>query len=325
MKNVLFFPADAHEGPVWVARQNRLYYTTKTHLDGRRRVDIEYLDFSPYLQNDDTLSDLPERIQHPLEPATFVKDANMANGMRLANDGTHLLVAEQGYGERNGGVTLYHLQTGQRAELLMEYDGKPFNSPNKAIQSKAGHLVVSDPDYAFRQGFRPPPVLEPNLYLLPKGSGELKVFRCGLEMPHGLMLSPDERTLFVTDTSNDGAHEDGVELHRRKSVWKFAFDPEAPAVSGPGTCCFAVAEGVPDGMVVTDDRLLVAGGDGVYVADLKGKLLGKIRLSETAVNLALAGEDRHLFVTIDKGVVFLRNWWERVGEEIEVEDYTVGE
>jgi len=300
MKNVLFFPADAHEGPVWVARQNRLYYTTKTHLDGRRRVDIEYLDFSAYLQDDYTLSDLPERIQHPLEPATFVENVNMANGMRPANDGIHLLVAEQGYGDKDGGIALYHLQTGQRAELAMEYDGKPFNSPNKVIQSQAGHLILSDPDYAFRQNFRPPPVLEPNLYLLPNETEDTQVFRCGLEMPHGLALSPDERTLFVTDTSNDGAHDDEVELRRRKSVWRFAFDPEAPSISGPGTCCFAVAEGVPDGMVTTSDRLLVAGGDGIYVADLEGKLLGKIKL-------------------------FLRNWRERVGEEFEVEDYTVGE
>lgn len=308
MQSLLFFPADAHEGPVWIERQNRLYYTTSTHLDGRRRVDIEYLDFSPWLQDGTTLSDLPAAIQELVHPQTFVTDANMANGMRAANDGIHLLVAEQGYEDRVGGVALYHLQTGQRAMVIDEFRGKAFNSLNKVIESEAGHLIFSDPDYAFRQDFRPPPELEPNLYLLPNGMTEPTCFRCGLEMPHGLALSPDEKALFVTDTSNDGAHSDDIELKRRRSVWRFGFTAGGPAISGPGECCFQVDKGVPDGMLTTEDRLLVGGGDGVYVADLTGKLLGKIPTSETAVNLTLAEGGRHLFVTNDKGVLLIRDW-----------------
>lgn len=312
MPNSLFFPADAHEGPVWVPRQSRLYYTTTTHLGGRRRVDIEYLDFSPYLQGGKKLADLPDKVQEVIKPQTFVEDVNMANGMRMANDGIHLLVAEQGDESRAGGVALYHLQTGQRAVVIDNFGGKAFNSLNKVIESKAGHLIFSDPDYAFRQSFRPPPMLEPNLYLLPAETDEPRCFRCGLEMPHGLALSPDETSLFVTDTSNDGAHGENIELKRRRSVWRFDFDAKTPAISGPGDCCFQVDKGVPDGMTITHDRLLVGGGDGVYVADLDGKLLGKIRTSETAVNVTLAEGDRHLFVTNDEGVLLIRDWRDEV-------------
>lgn len=309
---LFFFPADAHEGPVWVADRHRLYYVTAPHPDGRRRVDLEYLDFSAYLQNGKSLTDLPDDAEGHLQPQTFVTDANMANAMQRANDKDCLWVAEQGYEDRPGGIALYHLRTKARSVVVDGFGGLEFNSPNKVIESHDGHLIFSDPDYAFRQGFRPPPQLEPNLYLLPVGAAEPTAFRCKLEMPHGLALSPDESTLFVTDTSNDGAHGDGVELNRQKSVWRFGFDAAGPAITGEGACCFQVDEGVPDGMVTTEDRLLVGGGDGVYVADLEGKLLGKIELPHTAVNLTLAEEDRHLFVTADEGVYLIRDWRERV-------------
>lgn len=322
MKTALFFPADAHEGPVWVPQQHRLYYTTKTHLDGRRRVDIEYLDFSLLFGGQDgteALSQLRSGRARHVTPSRFFRDANMANGMRLANDGHHLLVAEQGYGNIAGGVGKYHLQTGQRTSVVENYRGAEFSSPNKVIQSKDGHLIMSDPDYAFRQGFRPPPVLEPNLYLLPVGGEELDCFRCGLEMPHGLALSPSERYLFVTDTSNDGAHDDDIELNRRHSVWRFDFDATTPALNGPGKCCFSVDEGVPDGMTTSRDRLLVGGGDGVYVAELDGQLLGKIATSKTAVNLTLTEDDRHLFVTVDDGILLLLDWADFVGDHVDID------
>ena len=312
MKALLFFPADAHEGPVWVADQHRLYYVTAPHPEGRRRVDLEYLDFSPYLRDGRTLEDLPDKVEEEVRPQTFVTDANMANAMRKANDGVHFWVAEQGFEDQAGGIARYHVRSGERTVVVNRFADQEFNSPNKVIESRDGHLIFSDPDYAFRQGFRPPPVLEPNLYLLPAGTEKASAFRCRLEMPHGLALSPDESTLFVTDTSNDGAHGDGVKLYRRKSVWRFGFDPSGPSISGPGECCFSVDEGVPDGMVTTIDRLLVGGGDGVYVADLDGRLIGKIELPHTAVNLALAEGGRHLFVTADEGVYLIREWRDRV-------------
>ena len=310
MNAPLFFPADAHEGPVWVSEQCRLYYTTKTHLDGRRRVDIEYLDFSAFGNCDDHEfgRDLPDDAPARIKPHLWVHDAKMANSMCLSKDRRQLLVCEQGYEDQAPSVLArYNLADKSRSVVIADYRGTPFNSLNKVIVTRAGHIIVSDPDYGFRQDFKPPPQLEPNLYILPKG-GELEMFRCNLEMPHGLALSPDERTLFVTDTSNDGAHGDDIDLKRHKSVWKFGFDPETATISGPGEFCFQVDEGVPDGMETTADCLLAGGGDAVYVANLAGELLGKIDVPNDAVNLALAGGGKHLFVTNDKGVLLYRDW-----------------
>lgn len=309
MQQPYFFAADAHEGPVWVAGQCRLYFTTKTHLDDQRRVSILYLDFSSLGPCDgpDIWDCLTVERTSEVKLRTFVHDANMANSMCLGPDGRSLLVAEQGDEHRPSVISRISLDDGTRTVVVDEFEGKPFNSLNKVIVSERGHLIFSDPDYGFRQGFRPPPALEPALYVLTP-EGELTSFDCGLEMPHGLALTPDERTLFVTDTSNDGAHGDDVELNRRKSVWRFAFDPAAGRLSGSPTCCFSVDEGVPDGMVTTQDRLLVGGGDGVYVADLNGELTGKLPTPYTAVNVALAGGGNHLFATVEHGVQLFVNW-----------------
>lgn len=309
MQQPHFFVADAHEGPVWVADQCRLYFTTKTHLDGRRRVDILFLDLATFNigLKEDLWSNLPEDAAMQVSPQLFYADINMANGMCLGEGGRSLLVAEQGDAERDARITEIRLTSKERFVLTDNYQERPFNSPNKVLRTKSGHLIFSDPDYGFRQGFRPTPQLEPSIYVLPK-DGELIAFRCHLEMPHGLALSPDEKTLFVTDTSNDGAHSDDVDLNREKSVWKFSFDPATGKIHGKGKCCFEVDEGVPDGAITDEEHLLVGGGDGVYIANLEGKLTGKIPTRKAAVNLVFNAGKKHLFVTIDDGVLLFVDW-----------------
>ncbi len=316
MNGPYFFPADAHEGPVWVAEQCRLYFTTKTHLDGRREVDILFLDFSQlgFCDSNELWDEFPDDAPHRLSARLFRHDARMANSMCLGPNRRNLLVAEQGDKHRPAAISLLNLSDHSRKVVVDGVDGKAFNSPNKVVLSEAGHIIFSDPDYGFRQGFRPPPELEPNVYTYTK-DGRLHTFRCGLEMPHGLSLTPDQRTLFITDTSDDGAHDDDVELDRRRSVWRFSFDASSGQISGEGECCFSVNKGVPDGSLTVKDYLLVGGGDGVYVADLGGKLQGKIPMSRTAVNLALAGNGKQLFVTTDEGVA-LYPGWERFVEDI---------
>ena len=315
MIDTYFIPARAHEGCVWIPETNRLYFSTTKQLPATD-VSLQYLDFSDYDLGNAT--DWAERLAgsavESLSPQTLVADANMANS--FCRDGAgHLLVCEQGTQDTLARISRVSLRDGSRTVVTDHFDGEPFNSPNKVLRTRAGHIVFSDPDYGFRQGFRPPPVREPALYVLPS-NGAPYAFDCNLEMPHGLALSPDETSLFVTDTSADGAH-DGVDLDRRRAVFRFDFDPASGRIAGSGEHCFSVDEGVPDGSITHEDRLLVGGGDGVYLADPEGQLLGKIPLKHTAVNLCVAGPGgRHLFVTADAGVYLLLDWGGRVSEWI---------
>ena len=304
-----FIPCDAHEGSTWVPAQQRLYFSTTKKMDPPR-VGIQYLDFSAYeLGKDSQWEKRLGKEVEKLKATEWLHDARMANSMCLSADGRALLVCEQGDMDRPASLVRMDLETQERTVVFDNYRGTPLNSPNKVILSKGGHTILSDPDYGFRQGFRPPPQLEPSLYVLAK-NGEPFAFDCGLEMPHGLALSPDEKTLFVTDTSNDGAHNDGVTLKRRKAVFAYDFDPATAKITNNPRYAFAVDKGVPDGSLTDGAHLLVGGGDGVYVADLIGNLLGKIKLKHTAVNLSIVFD--HLFVTADAGVYIVLNWREQL-------------
>ena len=310
MKKLFVFPADAHEGPVWVASQCRLYYTTKVHQEGENRVSIDYLDFSGtgVCQAGEVWDRLTDRVTATIQPRTFLRHSGMANAMRLDSDGRALLVAEQGDHDRPAVVSRISLDTKEREVLVRADDGEAaYNSPNKVWRTQRGHLLFTDPDYGFRHGFRPPPQREPHLYVQTK-DGSVNQLTTKLLMPHGIALTPDERTLFLTDTSNDGVHDDDVDLGRCQSVHKYPFDPATGRITGPGEFCFEAETGVPDGMVVTDDRLLVAGGEGILVADHDGNLRGRIDTPGSPVNLALAGNGQHLFATNDKSVLLFLDW-----------------
>ena len=314
MQQPLLFPADAHEGPVWVADQCRLYYTTSVHVE-ERRVSIQYLDFSALGVCDprNLWQQLPPEAPQKIQPQTFIHDANLANSMLLGPDGRSLIVAEQGDETRPAVISQIDLSTKRRTVLIGGDEEKPYNSLNKIIRTQRGHYVFSDPDYGFRQGFRPPPQREPALYVR-RANGETERLACELRMPHGLALTPDEKWLFVTDTSDDGLHGDDVNLDLDNSVYRYPFDPESGTITGEGKKCFSAEDGVPDGMVTTEDRLLVAGGTAVCVADLEGNLLGKIPLPNQPVNLALAKNGEHLFVTNDQSVLLFENWRQFVRE-----------
>src|SRR5215216_429661 len=123
---------DAHEGPVYVAAEQALYFTTQR---AGRRVDIMRLS-------------LPDgRI------STVLADANAANGMVLDRDG-RLLVCEQ----RPAAIARVDPATGAREIVVDAYRGRALNSPNDVVVKSDGSLWFTDPSYAHLQGFGPEPL-----------------------------------------------------------------------------------------------------------------------------------------------------------------------
>ena len=278
---------DAHEGPVYVPRQDRLYFATKPDVsDAAPRVAIRYWDLAT------------DAVR------TWVPDARMANGMSLSCDASCLLVCEQGDRRRRAAITRYRLRDAAREVIIDGFESQPFNSPNKAVELRGGTLVFSDPDYGPRQGFRQNSPLTPALYAhLP--TGETYRVDLGFEQPHGLATSPDHARLYVTDTSADDG-TGGFDESRQRDIYAVPIDFE-PRTGFPdfGTPehLARVPVGIPDGMAVAADGRLYAGtGDGVRVYAPDGTLLRHVAIAGGAVSVCLDEERARMFVTTDVAV-----------------------
>lgn len=315
---------------MWVSSQQRLYFATTTKLNNdddderktsdekKPRVGLGFFDFSK------VEAWTREHIES-LEQQEWIHDSNMVNMMQLDSSSAgcneeceHFLIAEQGTMNSPSQITKRNLWDKDSVQVLAKaYDDKPFNSLNTVIQSRHGHIIFSDPDYGYQQGFRPEPQLKPSVYVLDAKTDEVSKLGTDafFEMPHGLCLSRDEKTLFVTDTSM--SHGENEKFNCRRSVYAIDFDCEKGRVT-PGSeprKCFAVDEGMPDGTFMTEtNHLLVGAGDGIYCADGNtGCLVGKIKLAKPAVNLCGFGDhDENAFITVDDGVVVLMKWMDFV-------------
>jgi gluconolactonase len=265
-------PADAHEGPVYVAAEDALYFTTTRPDVAIRRLALDGERFPPG----------PGRI------TTVRAAANAANGMALAPDG-RLLVCEQGSQTAPAAITAVDPATGRAETVVDAWDGLPLNSPNDVVVARDGTIWVTDPSYGHLQGFRPRPALDDRVYRLDPRTGELWTALQGLDKPNGLAFSPDESVLYVGD--NGAPHRllaydvvDGRRLSRGRTV--AVLPPEHP-----------------DGIKVDSaGRVYASAPSGVRVFAPGGTLIGEIRLPG-AVNFTFGGAGRNvLSITTDAAV-----------------------
>jgi len=255
--------ADAHEGPVYVAAERALYFTTQR---AGRRVDIMRLSLA-----DGRIS-------------TVLADAAAANGMTLGPDG-RLVVCEQ----QPASISLIDPATGARETVVDAFRGLPLNSPNDVAVKSDGSIWFTDPSYAHVQGFGPEPRLGDHVYAF---DGDLELAANGFDKPNGLAFSPDESVLYVGDSERcvveafdvlhgrvlanrrtfatiEAGFPDGLKTDRRGNVYTtggpglLVFSPSGALlreIDLPGAVNFAFA----------GDRLLVTADDAIWSTPIQG-------------------------------------------------------
>lgn len=163
---------DAHEGPVYVADGDALYFTT---LSGAVRcLELESC----------RIEDVPA-------------DVVRANGMTLDHDGS-LLICQQGSFDAPAAIRRY--RDGRTQTVVDSWRGLPLNSPNDVVVKSDGTIWFTDPSYGFLQGFRPEPQVGDYLYRYEPWSGDLQVVANSFDKPNGLAFAPDESVLYVGDS-----------------------------------------------------------------------------------------------------------------------------
>jgi gluconolactonase len=280
----LLAEVDAHEGPVYFADEDALYFTTlpRPGADGSPSVQVKRL----------ALED-PDRI------SVVVAEANGANGMTSDRDG-RLIVCEQGSRCRPARISRVDRSTAGCETVVDHWQGLRFNSPNDVVVARDGAVWFTDPSYGHLQGFRPAPEVGDYVYRHDPLTGDTAVVADGFDKPNGIALSPDERVLYVTDS---GANQEPGSYHVERPHHIKAFDVTGGKRLSGERLFAVVAPGFPDGLKVdVDGRVYASSFAGVQIFDPDGRLLGEIRVPG-AVNFCFGGPERDLLlITTDTAV-----------------------
>jgi gluconolactonase len=223
----------------------------------------------------------------------------MPNGMTLGHDG-HLVVCEQGTRSAPARISRVDPRTGRADTLVDRWGGLRLNSPNDVVVRRDGTIWFTDPSYGYRQGFRPEPQAGDYVYRFDPGSDRLSVVADSFDKPNGLAFSPDEQTLYVTDS---GANQEPGSYHVGRPHHVVAFDVLGGRHLGPGRLFTVTTPGFPDGIKVDrDGRVYASASSGVQVFSPAGDLIGQISLPG-AVNFTFGGPGGQvLFITTDTAI-----------------------
>jgi gluconolactonase len=284
---------DAHEGPVYAAGEDALYFTTLPRsggvpAPGSPRVAIKRLAL--------------DGVRFPLDPAhiSVVRpNANAANGMALDPEG-RLVVCEQGTRSQHAAVTRLDRATGALETVVDEWRGLRLNSPNDVVVKSDGTIWFSDPSYGHLQGFRPEPQVGDYVYRYDPLAGRLSVVADSFDKPNGLAFSPDETVLYVADS---GANQEPGSYYPDRPHHVKAFDVVGGRHLANERLFCVITPGFPDGIKVdAEGRVYVSSFSGVQVFEPSGDAIGTIELPGV-VNFTFGGPDRNvLFMTADDAI-----------------------
>ncbi len=221
------------------------------------------------------------------DPATgktkiWREPSGRANGMNFDAQGRLVACCD---GANHGARAVIRFERdGSTTVLASHYHGKKLNSPNDLCFDRAGRIYFTDPRYGDRSGLEQDCMAVYRIEL----DGSLTRVIDDMETPNGILLSEDEKTLYLVDHNLDpggartlleyGVNQAGT-WHRQRTLLDFA-----PGYGG-------------DGMVMDiEGNIYLTAGErekaGVYICAPDGRLLEFIPTLETPGNCTFGGPDR---------------------------------
>lgn len=277
---VLLEPIGLTEGPVW---DGRFLFFTNIVNSRIFRYDPEGGEFTVWREG-----------------------TNEANGLML--DANGVINACEGGGRR----MVQYPDGGETIVLCAEFEGNRLNSPNDLAIDSRGRVWFTDPRYG---DFRDDMELDhESVYRLdPQPDGSWSAVRVTYDTtaPNGLLISPDEETLYVAQSKNGEG--------QKRELWAYPIveggPEEGSRIVGDHEVLhnFYPHRGV-DGMCLDVDGNIVAtagwgvSGPGgmIYVFAADGRVLETHPVPcDSPTNCAFAGPDlRDLYVTSTEGHLF---------------------
>ena len=239
-------------------------------------------------------------------PQVFRQPSGGANGLLIDSQG-RLIVCEAEARqvtrtEKDGTITL----------LAATFEGKKFNSPNDLTIDSKGRIYFTDPRYGRRDGMQirdEKGDLVEGVYRIDAPGKVTRILTHEIERPNGILVSPDNKHLFVADNNNNKSGG-------ARKLWQFNLKPDGTVAAGSRKLIFdwGTARG-PDGFKMdTAGRFFIAAGltrnnppyeindkykGGIYIVSPEGQLLEYVPIPKDEVtNCAFGGPDlKTLFIT----------------------------
>lgn len=228
-------------------------------------------------------TDIPNNRIHKMDASgqvsVFIEPSGHCNGLMAV--GKRLLACEM-----DGRLKEFSLDDKKETVLADKHEDKRFNAPNDLVIDQTGGIYFTDP--RFRAPDPWPQGKEAVYYRAADG----KVTRLvdDRKAPNGIILSPDEKTLYVIPSME-------------KQMWSYPVEAPGKISTGKVLCELRQPKGSDngggDGLTVdTAGNLYITSGLGVQVVSPDGKILGVVEFPEQPANVTFGGPNRKtLYVT----------------------------
>ena len=239
----------------------------------------------------------------------FRSPSGMSNGIKFDAFGDMLVAEGADFGGRR--VIRTDMKTGKSYILAGLFEGRPFNSPNDITLDEKGRIYFSDPRYLGHE-----PIDQPvqAVYRIDPDGGIYRIIT-DVGKPNGVMVSPDQKTLYVVSNDNGttgiGRLKDAPVYKGQMALLAYDLAPEGTAKFRKVLVNYAPQDG-PDGLTGdVEGNLYVAVRDetrpGIYVYSPEGKELGYLKTEiPTNVGFGRGAESSTLYITAGKSLYRVR-------------------
>ena len=253
------------EGPIWVRERDALLFSDPNH-----NTIYEYTEQG-------SLSIFRDKSGYDgADIAEYTQPGS--NGLTLDRQG-RLTINEHGRRrvsrlEPNGSLTV----------LADRYEGKRLNSPNDLVYRSDGTLYFTDPPFGLPKFFDDPRKELPFSGVFSWRDGQLRLLTRELKGPNGIVFSPDEKYLYVSNWDPAA-----------KTVTRYPVSHDGTL--GKGVVLIDLTQQIPgeealDGMKADiQGNLYLSAPGGVWIYDAQGRHLGTIRAPRPVHNFAWGGKD----------------------------------
>ncbi len=225
-------------------------------------------------------NDIPNNRTHVYDPKTgeisvWRENTGGANGL-LWVPGGDLYACE-------GTNRIITRQTGDTFKpIVSKFEGKRLNSPNDLVLDGQGGFYFTDPRYGNAGGDRE--LEKESVYYVNRGY-KITLATAEVTKPNGVVLSPDQKTLYVADTAE-------------KQI--FAWDVKSPGVLAKQR---VFAPSFSDGMAVDiAGNIYLTVDSGISIWSPAGEKVAEIPCPESPANCKFGGpENKTLFATARTG------------------------